>query len=83
MNDKQLPNAIRHDAQGFTFTTNIWTVERASVIVTTDIPADFNPSTHHTLVPAFMHPWLVHFTPCRESLELSQLPEDNSRWCLR
>jgi len=50
--DKQLPIAIRHYAQGFTFTTNFWTVERPSVIVTTDIPADFNPSTCHTFIPA-------------------------------
>jgi len=31
---------------------------------------------------AFTHIWLVNFIPCSESLELSQLPKDNSRWRL-
>lgn len=50
--DKRKPNALRHYAQGFTFTTNFWTIETASTLVATVIPADFDPSTRHTLVPA-------------------------------
>jgi hypothetical protein len=48
---KRQPNALRHYAQGFTFTTNFWTVEKASVVVATVIPSDFNPLTRHTLIP--------------------------------
>ena len=50
--DKREPNALRHYAQGFTFTTNFWTIETASTVVATVIPANFDPSTRHTLVPA-------------------------------
>lgn len=50
--NRREPNALRHYAQGFTFTTNFWTIETASVVVATVIPADFDPSTRHTFVPA-------------------------------
>lgn len=50
--NRREPNALHHYAQGFTFTTNFWTIETASVVVATVIPADFNPSTQHTFIPA-------------------------------
>jgi hypothetical protein len=49
---KRQPNALRHYAQGFTFSTNFWTVEKASVVVATEIPPDFNPLTRYTTVPS-------------------------------
>ncbi len=50
--NKQEPNTLCHYTQGFTFTTNFWTIETASVVVATVIPANFNPLIWHTLVPA-------------------------------